>query len=346
MPASARRPCLRGWSGSRHCGPRRSAGWWPAATCSSRSSTSRTWRDRRARTVSRRAPGGLPQSTAGRRAGPQAAGPARGHGTGARRGRGGHPARSSGRSGARAGPPCGPTGRCAATRPASTSTPSAPATASPGSATRDASPKRPRSTASTSSAPTCPPIRSRPKRRSAPYKGLSRVERDYRSYKTVDLKVCPVHHRLEGRVRAHIFLGMLAYYVEWHMHRSLAPLLFDDGDPAAAGATRPSPAEPARAKGGPHAHPGRPSHPAPSRSLPAPRRPSMTCTLGRTPQLSIPARHMIPYPPDPTRRPIDLADPCPYQALATTTTTVCWLARLRFLPATYPPDAAWREHRV
>ena len=78
------------------------------------------------------------------------------------------------------------------------------------------------------------------------YKGLSRVERAFRSYKTVDLKVRPVPHRLEGRVRAHVFLCMLAYYVEWHMRRSLAPLLFDDDDPAAAGATRPSPVAPAR----------------------------------------------------------------------------------------------------
>ena len=76
------------------------------------------------------------------------------------------------------------------------------------------------------------------------YKGLSRIERAFRSYKTVDLKVRPVHHRLEGRVRAHVFLCMLAYYVEWHMRRALAPLLFDDDDPAAA--TRSSPVAPAR----------------------------------------------------------------------------------------------------
>ena len=78
------------------------------------------------------------------------------------------------------------------------------------------------------------------------YKGLSRVERAFRSYKTVDLKVRPVHHRLEGRVRAHVFLCMLAYYVEWHMRRALAPLLFDDDDPAAAEAARSSPVAPAR----------------------------------------------------------------------------------------------------
>ena len=60
-------------------------------------------------------------------------------------------------------------------------------------------------------------------------------------YKTVDLKVRPVHHRLEGRVRAHVFLRMLAHYVEWRRRRALAPLLFNDDDPAAAAAARSSP---------------------------------------------------------------------------------------------------------
>ena len=78
------------------------------------------------------------------------------------------------------------------------------------------------------------------------YKSLSRVERAFRSFKSVDLKVRPVHHRLEGRVRAHVFLCMLAYYVEWHMRRALAPLLFDDDDPDAAEAQRASPVAPAR----------------------------------------------------------------------------------------------------
>ena len=78
------------------------------------------------------------------------------------------------------------------------------------------------------------------------YKSLSRIERAFRSYKTVDLKVRPIHHRLEGRVRAHVFLCMLAYYVEWHMRRLLAPLLFDDDDPDAAEAARQSPVAPAR----------------------------------------------------------------------------------------------------
>lgn len=60
------------------------------------------------------------------------------------------------------------------------------------------------------------------------YKSLSTVERAFRSYKTVDLKVRPIHHRLAVRVRAHVFLCMLAYYVEWHMRSVLATLLFDD----------------------------------------------------------------------------------------------------------------------
>ncbi|MEW6496589.1 MAG: IS1634 family transposase [Cyanobacteriota bacterium] len=60
------------------------------------------------------------------------------------------------------------------------------------------------------------------------YKSLSQVELAFRSYKTIDLKVRPIYHRLEQRVKAHIFLCMLAYYVEWHMRKALAPLLFDD----------------------------------------------------------------------------------------------------------------------
>lgn len=64
----------------------------------------------------------------------------------------------------------------------------------------------------------------------AAYKRLSTVERAFRCIKTVDLKVRPIFHRLEDRVRAHVFLCMLAYYVEWHMRKALAPILFDDND--------------------------------------------------------------------------------------------------------------------
>jgi hypothetical protein len=66
------------------------------------------------------------------------------------------------------------------------------------------------------------------------------VERAFRCIKTVDLQVRPVHHWLADRVRAHVFLCMLAYYLEWHMRRALAPMLFDDTDKAAAEALRES----------------------------------------------------------------------------------------------------------
>lgn len=62
------------------------------------------------------------------------------------------------------------------------------------------------------------------------YKLLSQAERAFRSFKTVDLMVRPIRHRLEGRVRAHIFLCMLAYYVQWHMMEAWRPLLYADED--------------------------------------------------------------------------------------------------------------------
>ncbi len=60
------------------------------------------------------------------------------------------------------------------------------------------------------------------------YKRLGNVEKAFRTFKGVDLRVRPIHHHLEDRVRAHIFLCMLAYYVEWHMRMALAPLLYAD----------------------------------------------------------------------------------------------------------------------
>ncbi len=62
------------------------------------------------------------------------------------------------------------------------------------------------------------------------YKRLSNVERAFRSLKSIDLKVRPIHHRLAERVRAHIFLCMLAYYVEWHMREAWRELMFADTD--------------------------------------------------------------------------------------------------------------------
>jgi transposase len=62
------------------------------------------------------------------------------------------------------------------------------------------------------------------------YKLLANVERGFRSLKTIDLKIRPIHHRLDDRVRAHIFLCMLSYYVEWHMREAWRELMFADED--------------------------------------------------------------------------------------------------------------------
>ena len=78
------------------------------------------------------------------------------------------------------------------------------------------------------------------------YKGLARVERAFRSIKTVDIEVRPVFHWAEDRVRAHVFLCMLAYHLEWRMRQALAPILFDDHDRAGAEAQRNSPVAKAR----------------------------------------------------------------------------------------------------
>lgn len=75
----------------------------------------------------------------------------------------------------------------------------------------------------------------------AAYKSLANVERAFRSMKTVDLHVRPVFHYNAERVRAHVFLCMLAYYVEWHMRARLKPMLFDDEHLDAASASRASP---------------------------------------------------------------------------------------------------------
>ena len=73
------------------------------------------------------------------------------------------------------------------------------------------------------------------------YKALARIERAFRALKSIDLAIRPVHHWIEPRVRAHVFLCMLAYYVEWHLRQAWAPILFDDHDRAAAEAARASP---------------------------------------------------------------------------------------------------------
>ena len=78
------------------------------------------------------------------------------------------------------------------------------------------------------------------------YKDLSKVERAFRSMKTIDLKVRPIYHWLTDRIRAHVFLCMLAYYVEWHLREKLAPILFDDHQKEEAQRTRRSIVAPAK----------------------------------------------------------------------------------------------------
>jgi Transposase DDE domain len=73
------------------------------------------------------------------------------------------------------------------------------------------------------------------------YKSLAQVERAFRCIKTVDLELRPVFHWTAPRVRAHVLLCMLAYYLEWHIRKPLAPMLFDDHDRASAEALRASP---------------------------------------------------------------------------------------------------------
>jgi len=78
------------------------------------------------------------------------------------------------------------------------------------------------------------------------YKRLANVERAFRSLKTIELHIRPVHHHKAERVRAHVLLCMLSYYVEWHMRRALAPILFDDDDKSAGEALRSSVVAPAQ----------------------------------------------------------------------------------------------------
>jgi len=76
------------------------------------------------------------------------------------------------------------------------------------------------------------------------YKALAQVERAFRAFNT-DLDIRPIRHRTEDRVRAHVFLRMLSYYLSWHLQARLAPLLFTDDDKQTAQAARPSPVAPA-----------------------------------------------------------------------------------------------------
>jgi Transposase DDE domain len=98
------------------------------------------------------------------------------------------------------------------------------------------------------------------------YKALAQVERAFRAFST-DLDIRPIRHRTEDRVRAHVFLRTLSYYISWHMQARLAPILLTDDDKPAAQAARTSPVAPP------------PAHPEPRPRWP-PSRPSATfpCT--------------------------------------------------------------------
>jgi hypothetical protein len=66
------------------------------------------------------------------------------------------------------------------------------------------------------------------------YKGLEQAERAFKTFKGPELQIRPIHHHLEDRVRAHVLLCMLAYYLTWHLRAAWAPLLFKDDDPPTA----------------------------------------------------------------------------------------------------------------
>src|SRR5262249_45679270 len=89
------------------------------------------------------------------------------------------------------------------------------------------------------------------------YKSLARVERAFRCLKTTDLEIRPIFHWLSPRVRAHVFLCMLAYYVEWHLRQALAPMLFDDHDRAAGEACAPRRSQRQSRRRPPPAKPGK-----------------------------------------------------------------------------------------
>ncbi len=78
------------------------------------------------------------------------------------------------------------------------------------------------------------------------YKSLAKVERAFRCIKTVDLSLRPIYHHNEDRIRSHVFICMLAYYVEWHMREKLRPVLFADDDQESAAAARKTVVAPAQ----------------------------------------------------------------------------------------------------
>jgi len=134
------------------------------------------------------------------------------------------------------------------------------------------------------------------------YKGLARVERAFRCLKGIDLRVRPIHHRTEDHVRAHIFLCLLAYYVEWHLRQAWAPLLFADEaletdrqtrDPVAP--ATPSPAV-RRKKAERHTPDGLPLHSFDTLLASLSTRCALTCRL-RSDPTAAPIRQVTPASP-------------------------------------------------
>ena len=142
------------------------------------------------------------------------------------------------------------------------------------------------------------------------YKSLSQVERAFRSLKTMDLKIRPIHHRLADRVRAHLFLCMLAYYVEWHLRRAWRELMFTDEDPAALASRDPvAPAQrsaEAQAKAARRHHPdGTPIHSFPTLLADLAAIVRNTC---RTPHTDAPSFTITTTPNPGQRRALELID--------------------------------------
>ena len=139
------------------------------------------------------------------------------------------------------------------------------------------------------------------------YKRLARVERAFRSLKSVDLHLRPIHHRLADRVRAHVLVCLLAYYVEWHLRQRLRPLLFDDEQP---GEERPSPVAPAERSAGAQAKARRKRTPdgLPVQSFQSWLGELATITKNRLEPKTqgLAAFEMITRPTEPQRRALDL----------------------------------------
>ena len=232
-----------GWTGSPRCAPRRSRPWSATARCSCPCSMRQTWPRSLTRTIP--VSGWWPARTRSwKPSGPANANhcspppkltwrksPPRSRGT-------------AGRCAARTRSRCARTGCCAAARSPSTSGPRSLTTSFSYARNQDSITAEAaldgiyvlRTTVTGGELGSGEVVSS--------YKALAQVERAFRAFNT-DLDIRPIRHRTEQRVRAHVFLRMLSYYLTWHLHDRLAPLLFTDDDKPAAQAARTSPVAPA-----------------------------------------------------------------------------------------------------